>query len=605
MNLGINYFLNQTPGLALDNFKAYFDFVSGQNPFIIYNRSGDLNISGELQNIHLPNNLYNFYKNSGESFLDSGSYIKIHNLTGVNLTNFTISLIYNNLRKGGSTIISSIKTGILNTFDEFGISQENLIYKGFEFGVTSNNKLYFEYYSQSGPDIFVSDFPLSNKNSVFLTVIENNIIIGYYDFYKNRLFSNNFIIESDFIFEPDDLYIGYNPESSGLYSFNQLFTGSIAEFLLFSPAIYNYDIVSINSGYAHNYLTGSLISTTNIVSGITGYITEITGFLSGVTGIESTPTGVITDEWGVSYTGFQDVELTGLIPLSGLVPISGEIDSFTEEILSGESIFLNYTFLDSLGKNNINFLSKIDFEDILELNAYTNYFNLNNIQKNIFLKKDFVENKFYIPNDIDFSGNPIVFINGQAHLSGNLLLTGSPYSSGVFLLNDYYYNTNLREFIFNNIYNENDSAFIDIENTNNILYIKNFAVESGFGQTILTGWNDNLNKFYFNGQKLISGIHYEVNANDIVFDKETPLYNGAIGVLMAIPKSYENTIIQSGMNLITFDTKYLYNLTEIYKNGVRQTLNTDYLELPFIDSNNGKGFFDVKGDLIYNKEGVI
>jgi hypothetical protein len=508
MNLGINYFLNESPGIALDNFKAYFDFISGNNPLLINNKSGDLNISGEIKNISLPINLNNFYKNTGEAFFNSGSYIKIHNITGVDLTNFTISFIYENLRNGGATIISNIKTGLLNTFNEFGVPQENTIYKGFELGVTSNNKLYFEYYSQNGPDIFISDFSLSNRNSVFLSFIENNIVIGYYDFYKNTLFSNNFIIDSEFIFDPQSLYIGYNPDASGLFNFNQLFTGFISEFLLFSPAIYNYDVVSINSGYAHTYIPGSLATVTTIISGITGYVDQLTGYTSGVTGIESSGTGIIQDEWGVSYTGFQDIELSGLIPLSGTVAISGQIDSFTEEILTGESLSLDYTFLNSLGKNNINFLSKIDSEDILELNSYTDYSNLNNIQKNIRLSKDFIENKFYISNEINFSGTPVVFINGQAHLSGNLLLTGSPYSSGIFLLNDYYYNEDLREFIFNNIYNENDSAFIDIENVNETLFIKDFSTNTGANIT-LTGWNDNLNKFYFNGQKLINGIDYK------------------------------------------------------------------------------------------------
>jgi hypothetical protein len=562
MNLGINYFLNESPGIALDNFKAYFDFISGNNPLLINNKSGDLNISGEIKNISLPINLNDFYKNTGEAFFNSGSYIKIHNITGVDLTNFTISFIYENLRNGGATIISNIKTGLLNTFNEFGVPQENTIYKGFELGVTSNNKLYFEYYSQNGPDIFISDFSLSNRNSVFLSFIENNIVIGYYDFYKNTLFSNNFIIDSEFIFDPQSLYIGYNPDASGLFNFNQLFTGFISEFLLFSPAIYNYDVVSINSGYAHNYVSGSLISITNIISGITGYADQITGYLSGVTGIESVPTGVIIDEWGVSYTGFQDIELSGLIPLSGTVAISGQIDSFTEEILTGESLSLDYTFLNSLGKNNINFLSKIDSEDILELNSYTDYSNLNNIQKNIRLSKDFIENRFYISNDINFSGTPIVFINGQAHLSGNLLLTGSPYNSGIFLINDYYYNENLREFIFNNDYNENDSAFIDIENVNDILYIKNFAIESGNGEIVLTGWNDNLNKIYFNGQKLVNGIHYKT-----LLPKLISSLSGTTGY-------FDGFGIQFNINR---DGTILFVAASQHKNNLNQTIGKVYI----------------------------
>jgi hypothetical protein len=605
MNLGINYFLNETPGVALDNFKIYFDFISGEDPSLLSNRSGDLNISGEIKNIYSLTNFENFYQKTGEGFLNSGLYIKLHNLTGVNLTNFTISFIYENLRKGGSTIISNIETGILNTFDEFGLPQSNLIFKGFEFGVTANNRLYFEYYSENGPDIFISDFSLSNKNSVFLSIIENNLLFGFYDFYKNSLFSNNFIIRSEYLFDPQNLYIGYNPESSGLYNFNQSYTGYISEFLLFSPSIYNYDIISLNSGYAHIYSSGSLVFTNTIISGVTGYLDEVTGFSTGVTGIESIATGIITDEWGVSYTGFEDIELTGLIPLFGVTPLSGEIDSFTGQIVTGENIILNYEFLNNLGKNHINFLSKIDFEDVLDLNGYIDYSGLRNIRKNINIKKERINNQFYIPTNINFSGTPIVFANGQLNISGELFLTGTPYNSGIFLTNDYYYNVPSRNFVFNNNYNEGDSVFIDIENLNNSLHIKNFFVASGTGQTVLTGWNDNLNKFYFNGQKLISGIHYEVSMDDIIFEEENPLYGGTTGILVAIPKSYNNTILQSGTNLVNFNNRYLYNFTEIYKNGIRQTLNTDYLELPDIDSNTGKGFFDVKKDLIYNNEGII
>ena len=139
------------------------------------------------------------------------------------------------------------------------------------------------------------------------------------------------------------------------------------------------------------------------------------------------------------------------------------------------------------------------------------------------------------------------------------------------------------------------------------LFIDNFTVSSGSGFLTLTGWNDNLNNIYFNGQKLISGIHYNVDATtyDIVFDRSEPLFGGSDGKLVAISKNYDFYIKDTNKNLITSNNKYLYNLSEIYKNGLRQKLNVDYLELASIDINTGKGFFDVKRDFIYNNENGI
>ena len=49
----------------------------------------------------------------------------------------------------------------------------------------------------------------------------------------------------------------------------------------------------------------------------------------------------------------------------------------------------------------------------------------------------------------------------------------------------------------------------------------------------------------------------------------------------------------------------IYNSSEIYKNGVRQLLDNDYIELASIDTNTGKGFFDQKEDIIYNNIDLI
>lgn len=608
MNRAFNYFLNQTPGLGIENLKVYFDFESGINLNYIRNKSGNASLSGELLNVGGIGSQENFYLESGAGFFNSGNYLKINGLTGINLKNSTFCFIYENLRKGGSTLLSNIETGEAFTFDEFGLPSSNVIYKGFEFGVTANNQLYFEYYSPNGPNIFTSDFFLSDKNSIFLSLNDNNITYGYYNFYQNSLVSKNFSIESDFLFDMDKLHIGYNPLSSGLFNFNQIFTGYISEFLIFSPTIYNYDIISVNSGYSSNYREGEQILITTVLTGITGFSNQITGYQIEITGTILIETGVIIDEWGVEYLGYDEIELTGLIPQFGLTGLTGIISSFTEEFFSGEGAVQNINFLNSLGKKNINFLSKINGDDVIEACLNSTIENKNSLLKNINLTYDKSANIFYKPAGIIFVDQPVVFVNGQLHVSGNFVTTGTPYNPGRFLLNDYFLNRGAGEFLFKNNYNQDNNIFIDLVSGNSLnLFIDNFTVSSGSGFLTLTGWNDNLNNIYFNGQKLISGIHYNVDATtyDIVFDRSEPLFGGSDGKLVAISKNYDFYIKDTNKNLITSNNKYLYNLSEIYKNGLRQKLNEDYLELASIDINTGKGFFDVKTDFIYNNENGI
>ena len=83
---------------------------------------------------------------------------------------------------------------------------------------------------------------------------------------------------------------------------------------------------------------------------------------------------------------------------------------------------------------------------------------------------------------------------------------------------------------------------------------------------------------------------------DIIFNQNSYKYTGVSGKLVGINKSSDLTITGSG-NLFNVN---LYSFSEIYKNGVRQVLNSDYLELSSIDSNTGKRFFDQRSDIIYN-----
>jgi hypothetical protein len=93
-----------------------------------------------------------------------------------------------------------------------------------------------------------------------------------------------------------------------------------------------------------------------------------------------------------------------------------------------------------------------------------------------------------------------------------------------------------------------------------------------------------------------SGAAMIFTLKPVIFNQNSYKYTGVSGKLIGIDKSSDLTITGSG-NLFNVN---LYSFSEIYKNGVRQVLNSDYLELSSIDSNTGKRFFDQRSDIIYN-----
>jgi hypothetical protein len=505
----ISYFLTEQNSIANENCKLYFDFETSSNlNENINNLSGLANYRGAIQSFQPV-----FWNNSGSGFF-SGEFVSItgNNDTGVNIihNDITFCLVYEHLSDKGGVLISTVETGTSKTFNDLGFEIETGIFKGFNFGFTANNRLFFEYYNNDALETYTSNFSLSQKASVFLTIFNNNINFGYYDFFKNQIVEDSYFIQSDFLFDYSSVYLGYNNNLNNTIFYNNKYTGYIDTFLIYSPSIFNIDLTAINSGLAHTYNSGTLVIENNSITGITGYASSITGYVTGVTGTVLIPTGVVTNQWGVEYTGFLESGVTGSIPQFVNSGITGIIEPIFNTGVQGESIILNRNFINSFGKQVINYLSKIDSDDTLELQLLTDaYFGDLNL-KNIKAQYLPYVNKFSIPYEtIDDTNSFIVFSNGQLQNTGISYLTGNGYTSSTLIINDYIIDEN-KEILFNNSYGENDSVFVDLTQVYDTgLYIKDFFVESGNGEITLTGWNDNLNNIYFNGQKLINGFHYK------------------------------------------------------------------------------------------------
>jgi hypothetical protein len=600
MNSAINYFFEQNPGTANNNCKIYFDFEDNTQNGLITNKSGDFFISGLVS----PNINNNTWQNSNSIFLDSGNYIKVFNTTGIDHKNFTAALIFETRSSGGGILISTISSGIFPTFDEFGSNIDTIIYKGFNFGLTANHKLFFEYYENNGPEVFLSDFNLSDKNSIFLKITDNNLTFGHFDFNQGKLISNSFYINTKYLFDQNSIFLGYNPNNANLYTYNKIFTGIFDQFLIFSPFIYDYDLVNLNSGFMHLYDTGNFYTNIENLTGVTGYGTIITGYETIITGIEYIETGVILDEFGVAYSGYSENVLTGLSPLLDIIELTGIIDSSITSGFSGARVIFNNKYHSEFNKKCLNLMSKIDSEDFIEINLITGENIDLNFQKNLNLIFKKYNNYFIVDNNTNGSTDYIIYVNGQLQKSGLYYITGSVYSSGILIESDYY--TLNDRIYFNNNYNENNNFCVDsISGINTGLYISNFSVNTGVGFFELTGWNGYLYNIYFNGLKLIENVHYEIfNENTLLFYKTNGLYSGCTGDLVGIPKN-SNNIITGNNNLFFQNSGYFLKSSEVYKNGVRQKLNNDYLELAKFDTNSRQGFFDNKSDIIYNNEGFF
>lgn len=603
----LNYFLTEQNSVANENCKLYFDFSTENisNPYII-NLSGNSNYSGVIQSFQS-----NFWNVNG-SGLFSGQFVSItgNNDPEVNIIHddITFCMVYEHFSDKGGILISTVETGKYQTYNSEGSLIETGIYKGFNFGFTANNRLFFEYYNNNALEAYTSTFSLSQKSSVFLTIFNNNINLGYYDFFRNTIVEESFFIESDFLFDYSSVHLGYNNNLSNTIFYTGQYTGYIDTFLIYSPSIFNIDITTINSGLAYTYSSGGLTIEDNSITGITGYTNQITGYIIDITGTVSVPTGVIVNQWGLQFTGYYESGITGLVPQIGNSGLTGVIEEIFVTGITGESVILNKSFINSFGKQVINYLSKIDSKDFLEaqlfVEDYIDDINLKNIRAEYLP----YENSFAIPNENnDETTTFIIYANGQLQNTGLFYSTGNGYISGNFVINDYIMNQN-KEIIFNNNYNENDFIVIDLVDFYNTgLYIENFYVPSGVGNLVLAGWSGNINNVYFNGQKLAENIHFTTTPPnyDLVFDKTRPLYDGATGILRALPNTNNYYVTGSSRSSFFLSNKYLYNLSQIYKNGLRQTLDANYLELATLDTNTGIGFFDTKEDLIYNNEGLF
>ena len=555
-NLSIGYFFNKFNSAGNDNFAIYADMSASRNG--IPNLTGTNSPTG----IRASGNKYSYFQNTGNE---------------VDYTNATYAMIYEKSGNGGATLISNIEL------------VSGSYYQGFEFGVTANNRLYFEYYSPNGPQVFSAPGNLSDKEAVFLTIFNNSVLMGSYDFYSNSV-SNSlpFVINGDYLFNPSGIYLGYNPKATGLYSYNKQLTGTISEFTMFSPSLYPLDVTYVMSGFVNNYFAPTNYINYINTTGITGYVTGITGYYTAVTGYSVVATGVITNSFGITHTGYTSIPLSGTLSGSGVVALTG-ITQIATSGYSGESVSLDTNKVLSFGKSNINILAPIGLVQSRVLTGVSDY----TLEQNVTAKYDSVNDSYHNP---DFSNgiNFVVYADGNLKAIGDSYVSGNVYSSVTLPVNDYFIDSN-NEVFFNPSFSGNNIIFEGISYS----IANSMSINSPFviNNNTSVGFDMSFDLFW-NGKLLTSGQDFIYTNPNILF---TGSYAYGTGCLIAIQRPVGVQSIFSGTNRSqSFVKPFATNHSNIYVNGLKITQDTDYLELAKFDLNSGSGIFDIKSGLLYN-----
>jgi hypothetical protein len=595
MENAITYLLRNYYTISTQNYKVFYDFKA-PGPSV-KNITGALSLSGNLTGT----NTGNFYIQSGLANF-SGNSVYIDNRSGgINVQNCTYFITYDNKEPGDFTLLNCIETGSYNN---------SIYYKGYEFGVTANNHLYFNYYNSSGSQLFVSNEYMADKSNVFLSIENNSIRFGSYDFIAQQLNFNSYPIDTNYIFNPNSIWISSNLQYKNLYNRNTAFNGNIERFLAFSPSIPASDVRLINSGTVCDYYSGGNIIQYSSFTGITGYATGLLPYFTGVTGNAYMATGVITDTFGDTYSGYGQVNLTGVLYSKQILPQYGLISVPSTGYVKDYAI-INNNLINDYGKLNINFLFNVETGDNVNIvyntgvmQAYSQN-NLTAIKANGFN---------YFSRVGANNSNYKIWSDGLYQYSGKNILSGDIYNLTNVISGDYVVNEN-GNILFNNSFGINDYIKVDLSGPSiyNSFYIDNFTLSN----TALTLSGDRYylnwpirSQVFLNGQKLISGndsdigslVDYGINSNMIYFKNTGVFHNLSSSVLSAIMESGAcDDVSQS--NLMRARSEFLANSAKAYRNGVRLDNKYDYLELGDFDTNLGTGIFDIKANIIYNGNG--
>lgn len=623
---GIKFYLNFV-GEPIQKNIVGFDFASGRlnNNLLYPDPSSDFAFTGVI------NNLQSF-SNYPPAYFDKNNFIYFNSEFDFEKDSYLFLMSYERLDSKDSILFSTV-----DTFDGRD--------RGFYVGVNDANKLYYKYNNGiEGVFTFTFDEILSDKNLVMIGKDGSNISIGRFNNNTLTFETSDFEIFNNSIINSNKLFIGGSPIRNKMQDRVDNFYGKIDRFYYFEdvPSIYANDLAlglysspKDTQGFPRDicFTTGYFIDSGFSYTGVTGYgVREIAIYENKVTGVLSVETGIFyytrtgkrDDLVGyfldscnrqqpifetVYLSGFKETKFTTEIPLTGLVPrFEYENIELTGVITGSEKIFITEEYCDTFNiiTGNVNYYLDEEYLKSLSFSEVSLYFNSNygnsdnyvEIYKekyipyqkyfNIRAVYDSVRGKHFL--DRNFSKNDILlFGNGQLLVDGGYSGKKIGYENIISPVLDYYLTGSRIE--TEKFFNERD--VISIDNINGDTYI--YLVGSIFSGMSIVEANFADSFVYLNGQKLVSGTDYLL-PNSLIFD----LSSSSINILMIKKISTVFDYYPSRECTVDIDRNFNNYCSHVYLNGIKQTINEDYVENSRFDRLSGNFYFGQNLDLIYN-----
>ncbi len=250
------------------------------------------------------------------------------------------------LTRGHGTFIfghEKVDKGIDLIFSNYSGDSEDP--KGFEFGINNANKLFFEYMSQNGPQVFTFNIIPHKRNiyAVNVDLVNETVELLWWDASVNQFDRNLFGIDANFIRQSDDWLIG-----SGVYSGDEGIneqaspyscSGYIDHFIHFNGIVPDFELGLIARSF-YEELDYTPAVTETIDGPLLGYEATITETVNGIV------------EWHNVFLGYTDGDTGNSYQLITATPIIDVADS-------GEEI---YTLVDELNIANTNLTNPAVYE---------------------------------------------------------------------------------------------------------------------------------------------------------------------------------------------------------------------------------------------------
>lgn len=605
-----------------DNLLVAYDFVSGSQ-FSNGYLSNPSWASGSTLSGKINGNLSQFYKSAGSGFFNGANNVSISGK--IPADDYTFMFCYEKTRQGKEVLLSSANGATFSSSS------------GIVLGVNDANKLYLEYWNPvNGINTLIYDNNIASKNLVFFSKTFGEFQLGIFDPIESALSFSSASISSNTYAHSDEFIIG-----SGKSSFwtnrdssdgDRAFSGFFDDFYCVTGSLPNDYFVDLFSGFysipTGGGISGSTLFCENISTitgsgviigtGVTGYetvVTYTTGYVpsgyiesgyiyfvgTGITGYEEKYIGTVEDACGFFnpvyartpmtgniyasgvtgfYTGevmvitpfYENIELTGIITGEVFIPIDVEVCSI-ETGYFDTSLQVDYSFINSLGFECAYSFFECSGISSSEIFFYTGAAPHSNI--NIEPQYDIVEGGWVIKDDHAGFRKNLFFNNGQLLMESGW---SSYVESGITK-----YNITGNVFMDENVLKSNgySDSFDDLlyDNSNLIsgewIYLlTGLGASSNFNSVFSVTYPDY--SIFVNGIKLTSGLDH--SSSNIFYDIPPS------SVLAKINNNYisnEKVKITGSQNLFSLSGSgyFVNNSSQLYINGIRQSLDEDYVEI--------------------------